>query len=68
MRSANTYRAERRNDWRTLKGVTWAEHNRRERSDKFSVGTARPDDYFPGAVSRSKYMPHIGAKERGRYA
>lgn len=67
MRAHNTYRAERRNDWRKLDGVTWAEHNRRDHTDLFDVGTDLTY-WQSGAVARSKYMPHIGAKERGRYA
>lgn len=67
MRPHNTYRSARRNDWRKLDGVTWAEHNARERLDHYRIGTW-PAKYVQTNANRSKYMPHIGAKERGRYA
>lgn len=67
MRAHNSYRSERRNDWRKLNGVTWAEHNARDRLGPDRIGTW-PAPYRPARGSRSKYQPHIGKKERGRYA
>ncbi len=67
MRARNTYRSERRNAWRKLDGVTWLEHNRRDHTDQFDVGSETAT-YWVVNKDRSKYMPHIGAKERGRYA
>lgn len=68
MRAHNTYRSERRNDWRKLNGVTWLEHNRRDHTDEYGVGSETATYWQSGAVARSKYQPHIGKKERGRYA
>jgi hypothetical protein len=66
MRAHNSYRSERRNDWRKLNGVTWAEHNARDRLGPDRIGTW-PATYLLRPHGRSKYMPHNGAKERGRY-
>jgi hypothetical protein len=66
MREHSTYRSERRNEWRVV-GGPWSHFNRHESADKFSIGTW-PHDYRPDRGSRSKYQPHIGKKERGRYA
>lgn len=70
MRAHNTYRSERRNDWRRLDGVTWAEHNARSAgADPYHIGSNQKPRRAPTYHLRaSRYMPHIGKKERGRYA
>ena len=73
MRAANTYRTERRNSWafaRTIATITWREWNVTFHSKD---GYGIPERiYAPSMarahVARSKYMPHIGKKERARYA
>ena len=70
MRAHHTYRSERRNDWRKLDGVTWLEHNAKAPgADPWHIGSIqkprRPVTYH---LRASRYMPHIGAKERARHA
>jgi hypothetical protein len=72
MRTADTYRGRRRNDWsaaRKLALVPWREWNVTFHG---RAGFSIPARVYPPTMartaSRSKYMPHIGAKERGRYA
>jgi hypothetical protein len=72
MRDADTYRAKRRNEWRraTEGGrMGWREFNIRAFG---GVGYSIPEKYKPARttmrswVARSKYMPHIGAKQRAK--
>lgn len=67
MRDGNTYRAARRSRWSAFRVGTWAGFNRPKVGAEYQVGTV-PTRYAPSAVARSKYMPHIGNKERGRHA
>lgn len=68
MRDNITYRANRRNAWRYAPvHLPWWLANRRDPNDGYQVGTSTPSGHIDGAVSRSKYTPHIGNKERGRY-
>jgi len=71
MRAHDTYRSERRNAWafaRTLTTIPWRAWNTRFHG---SAGYSIPSTAYPPTLvrhrDRSKYMPHIGAKERGRY-
>ncbi len=67
-RLAHTYRSNRRNDWRSLDGVTWLEHNETDGRDKWHIGTIQRPRMVRSWAARSKYMPHIGKKERARHA
>ena len=67
MRNADTYRGARRNEHRNRKtSTTWADWNALDGDDQYDVGSVT-SGYRPGHVARSKYPPHIGAKERGRH-
>jgi hypothetical protein len=67
-RPNRTYRASRRNDWRSLDGVTWQEHNAPAGGrDPWHIGTGKARRAI-SHVARSKYMPHIGAKQLGKAA
>lgn len=71
MRARETYRSERRNAWRAtrINGlIPWARFN--GRAPKYQIGSALPGEMYhaPGFVARSKYMPHIGKKQRAKGA
>ena len=68
MRASATYRAQRRNDWRKLNGVGWDEYNdHKGLSNPWRIGSGQfADGSVQSWVARSKYMPHIGKKERAR--
>jgi hypothetical protein len=79
MRSASTYRSERRNDWKVRvvldkalddEPTPWAKHNAPPvGSDPWHIGSIQGSrTTMRSWVARSKYMPHIGAKERARHA
>lgn len=73
MRASNTYRSRRRNDWRFAQEfatVPWRQWNI---TFYGAAGYGIPERIHPPSmarahVARSKYMPHIGNKERTRYA
>jgi hypothetical protein len=69
-RPANTYRAARRNDWHGS-GIAWHLANRATHpDDRKWFGSPLVGELFHATshVARSKYMPHIGKKERARHA
>lgn len=69
-RHASTYRQARRNEWlNSGSGMSWAEYNavrKAEYGSKF-YGPIR-SAYIGTTPDRSKYMPHIGAKQRAKGA
>jgi hypothetical protein len=65
IRPEMTYRAERRNNWRTLNGVTWQEHNDRPQSDPWHIGSMQDNRVTMRRRSRSKYLPHESVKRGG---
>ena len=72
MRPKFTYRFARRNAWsgaRKLAAIAWREWNVQFNGRSgFSIPSRVYPPTFVRTASRSKYMPHIGNKERGRYA
>ncbi len=74
-RPASSYRGARRNEWRSYRRLyrgisgsfqTWVEFNSVDHSlAKYRVGTALANRDWP-KPGRSKYMPHIGAKQRAK--
>lgn len=72
-RHASTYRQARRAAWREESPASsWADFNTRHKADGYRIGrvNARPPMDWPyGARPKpSKYMPHIGAKQRAKGA
>lgn len=68
-RPLNTYRHMRRNAWRATNAWPWPEFNRTHvGANPYHIGSIARPRHAPAHVARSKYMPHIGAKERGRHA
>jgi hypothetical protein len=71
MRASNTYRAERRNEWALAgRGVSWRQWNAEWYS---KAGYGIPERLHAPSmarahVARSKYMPHIGDKQRAKGA
>lgn len=67
MRDVNTYRSNRRNEWHSLiRDVPWSAYNKHGGS-KYQIGSLRAP-LVVGHVARSKYMPHIGKKQREKGA
>lgn len=64
-RLGHTYRSERRNAWRAL-GVDWTYFNKPSYEDRNLYGSGVSGS-VTAHVARSKYMPHIGKKERARH-
>jgi len=70
MRDASTYRTERREEWKAVKANSpvpypWAHFN--TPAPKYQLGTLRAP-MVAAHVARSKYMPHIGNKQRAKGA
>ena len=76
MRNEATYRSVRRNEWKVVRkhfrqtagrafDFPWANYN--TPAPRYQLGTISAP-LLPPKPDRSKYMPHIGNKERGRYA
>jgi hypothetical protein len=68
MRHSSSYRSERRNQWHRG-GTSWASFNAGicHSDADFGVGT-RIAPYRPARLRPSKYMPHIGKKQRAKGA
>jgi hypothetical protein len=64
MRSADTYRSERRNLWRNM---PWEVFNLRQRGvvDPWHIGSFLATRVTMGRRARSKYLPHESVKRGG---
>lgn len=62
-RAHDTYRSARRAEWRAIKPQrpAWADFN--GKLPKYSIGSVRQPRRVVFSGDRSKYIPHIGAKQ-----